>query len=124
MTSDKPCSLTIRIDATSQANLDKLLEVALFELRAVVDKARDVGDVQTLDMAGSMGRYAVEHIKGTREVAALREKLIADGFSYGSQYWQTGEYATYFKEGAAFRFRLHFSPPRLEEVASDVDEPF
>ncbi|YCH22952.1 hypothetical protein M1D96_05435 [Pseudomonas sp. D1-3] len=93
-----PRALTLNIEAISDEHLRKLLELALFDLDKLREKAwvEEEGESLPLSMAGDMGRYSLEYKFGTHELIAEHQKLIEQGYRrVETSSWKTDNYSLY-----------------------------
>ncbi|WP_405119229.1 hypothetical protein [Pseudomonas leptonychotis] len=113
--------MNLSIRANSDAQLHKLLELALFELdRAVHGDNRLVwasseGEVVTGSTEGTMGSYRFDYLLGTPELVECREKLLEDGFQLSTVRDLSFDYDLYEHPESNQKKRLYFNPAEIRE---------
>ncbi|WP_182375322.1 hypothetical protein [Pseudomonas putida] len=77
-------TLTLVVEAESDVHLQKLLEMALFELRESQKDGKDffeeLGSTKRFEAEGTMGGYKLDYTYGSAELVTVRNKLISDGY--------------------------------------------
>lgn len=76
--------VTLVVEAESDVHLQKLLEMALFELRESKKDGKDfseqLGSTKRFETEGTMGGYKLDYTYGGAGLVAVRDKLISDGY--------------------------------------------
>lgn len=110
-------SLVLSVEAESDEHLEKLLELALFELKATRNKKgwfSPVGSTLSLEIEGTMGKYKLDYTKGSKEIVELRSKLLSDGYETSVESEVMDLYATY-KSPEKPNLNLYYDPPKIAE---------
>lgn len=120
----EPRAVTITVEAKSDEHLQKLLELALFDLAKVKQETWDRGEGETipLTMAGDMGCYRLEYKLGSPALTSAHGKLLEEGYKrVETTEWERENYAVY--EHTEFApVRLYLKTARITEHDVDAHE--
>lgn len=74
--------VTLELHAESDEHLDKLLELAIFELGEIRKSSwnKEAGEVKSAAMEGSAGRYKLDYMISSAEVKTLIDDLLNKGY--------------------------------------------
>ena len=114
---DKSRVLTITVEGKSGEHLQKLLELALFDLSKMQEEVWHLppGASIPLEMAGDMGRYRLDYKLGSQELIAAHEDLIGQGYRWvESSEWKPEDYSVY-EHDTKPAMRLYLSSAKTEE---------
>ena len=113
--------LTLEIHAESDDCLDKLLDLAIFELVEYRKNggARWSGKVVSRNTSGTAGTFNLEYLQCSEEAKALIEKLEGDGYKYNGFYGLGGE-VVFEQEGTQRLIQLLENPARTEPYVSFI----
>lgn len=131
MSAGRKRSLTLSIEANSEEELDKLLEMAVFELAQARKLGsphhlldREDGEVVSFELSGTMGGYKLLYALGCPEIVELRNQLLTDGYQLATEPdWVLGRFAVYAHPDGR-EMRLHINPPAITEHDPSEPTPF
>ncbi|MCE1061455.1 hypothetical protein LU646_26780 [Pseudomonas alloputida] len=118
----EPRAVTITVEAKTDEHLQKLLELALFDLAKLKQDtwSRVEGETVPLTMAGDMGFYRLEYKLGSPALTSAHAKLLDEGYKrVETTEWETEDYGVYEHPELA-SVRLYLESARVTE--HDVDD--
>lgn len=124
---ENPRSLNLNIQASSQEQLKKLLDLAISELeRAFAGKdltwSYPEGSVVNSEVSGTMGSFCLEYMLGSPALVECRNQLLQDGYQRNeSAAFSLADYDVYEHAETGDKKRLYH---KTAEVKDHTDNQF
>lgn len=124
---DNPRSLSLNIQAGSQDQLKKLLDLAISELERVfagknLTWSHPEGSVVNSEMSGTMGSFQLDYMLGSQELVERRNQLLQDGYQLNeTSAFGLEDYDVYEHVETGDKKRLY---PKTAELKDHGDNPF